>query len=142
MSLNPNEQDENEDEKKYYLSFSFPLTTRFTPRHCSCFSHENSQSCLSVVSVSINVLQSFKLVPIHFVISLSLFRKIKQNTHTQTNTKPNKQKNAVYSEKHRRNEYGIGDQCRIYWPVLSAGSDSTNHCVAHGKIMSRKGITL
>lgn len=64
------------------------------------------------------------------------------NINEKKNQKQKRKQNAVYSEKHRRNEYGIGDQCRIYWPLLSAGSDSTNHCVANGKIMSRKGIML
>lgn len=85
---------------------------------------------------SLHIRCGINLVPIHFEIFVCFERK--------KNLKRNEKQNVVfvYSQKPCRNEYGIGDQCRIYWLLLSARSDCANHRVANNSIMPRKRATV
>lgn len=81
------------------------------------------------IRVACKLYEILHWLAIYCVISIFLR---KSNINTKYNNDDNIEKNGIHSKERCRNEYGIGDQCRIYWLVLSARSDCTNCCLANG----------
>lgn len=127
--------------KKNHLCTKNILLT-FYSRVRACHCQSSHPLCCSHFDVN------FKSLPIHFVISL-YFRKSNLNKKQKNRTyfasaiyTHLRFENGVDSKSDCRNEYGIGDQCWIYGLLLSARSHCTNNCIANGKFMSHKRITL